>query len=342
MKTGSETITAVIATLNEARHIRGCIEGLLAQTGVNLVEVLVVDGGSQDGTPEIVQRLPEFGTKVFLLRNPKRFQVYAWNIGIAAARGQYTAFFIGHARYAPDYLRQCLEARKRTGAANVGGVQVPAYDGGACAPAIAWAMSSRFGVGGANLRYAREECFVDSVFCGFYETSLLRDLGGFDERIPFDEDDDLNYRVRKAGHKVLVSPRIRVSYYVRSSLSGLAKQMFRYGFWRRATQLKHPDLVPWRILVPPLFVVALCASALALVLRNPLGLVVPLAYLAFCAAALFEAYTRLRSSRALLAPVVLSVMHVSYGVGYLFGLFGLRGSTFRSEFANRFSLQRPS
>jgi len=119
--------------------------------------------------------------------------------------------------------------------------------------------------------------------------------------------------------------------------------MFRYGFWRRATQLKHPDLVPWRILVPPLFVVALCVSGLALALRNPLGLAVPLAYAAFCAAASIDAYVRLRSARAVLAPIVLTVMHASYGTGYLFGFLEHRGSAFESEFASdRLSLKTPS
>ena len=312
-------ITAVVATLNEERHIATCIAGLLNQVGVELEEILVVDGGSTDGTIEILERLPEFGKKVFLLRNPDRFQVYAWNIGAAAARGDYLALFSAHTEYAPDYLFECVMAAKRSGAANVGGVQVPITDGGIAGPVIAWAMSSRFGVGGASFRYTQEECFVDSVFGGFYDLALLRRLGGFDVRIPFDEDADLNYRLAKAGHRILLSPKIKLHYHVRPSLRALSRQMFRYGFWRRATQLKHPRHVPRRVVVPSVFLLMAALSLTMLAAGQPGGLIVPLAYAAFCGLATLEAARRLRSAGALLAPVVLFVMHVSYGAGYLFG-----------------------
>jgi succinoglycan biosynthesis protein ExoA len=314
-------VTAVVATYNEEKYVGKCLQDLLDQTALEgEVEILVVDGGSSDRTVEVVRSFPECGSKIRLLHNARRLQTHAWNIGLREAEGKYITLISAHTEYGADYLENCIKAVQRTGAANVGGVQVPVGDGN-IGTVIAWAMQSPFAIGNARFRYARNEEFVNDVFSTFLETSILEELGGYDESFPVNEDGELNYRLRKAGYRILCSPDIRVKYHVRSSLSRLAQQMSRYGFWRRRTQLRHPEYVPWRVYAPPVLVVGLLASAVVYVITHWwAALIWPALYAGFLVAGTMNAIAKLKNPMALLiAPVVLATIHLSYGIGWLRG-----------------------
>jgi succinoglycan biosynthesis protein ExoA len=313
-------ITAVVAAFNEVRHIGACLEGLLAQTGVDgEIEILVVDGMSTDGTAEVVRSFPQFGTKIRLLENPRRLQVFAWNEALREARGEYFAMIVAHAEYGPRYLASCLEVMRRTGADAVGGVQRPVGDE-PLGRAIAWCMSSSFGIGNARFRYTRKEEETDSVFSIFTRRDTLQAIGGYDERVPFDEDSELNYRLRQAGKRIVVSPNIEVRYHVRQSLRSLGKQMYRYGYWRRFTQLKHPRAVPLRVYAPAALIAGLLLSvALAATPWRLLALIVPGAYAIFLLAATLTAAKR-TGAAAWLVPAALTTMHGYYGAGWWAGL----------------------
>jgi len=321
-------ITAVVASYNEEAHIAHCLRGLLSQVGLpGPIEILVVDGESSDKTLDVVRSFAEYGTQIRIVPNPRRFQTYAWNIGIRSARGTYVALFSAHSEYADDYLLRCLEARQRTGAANVGGVQTPVGDG-LIGNAVAWAMQSPFGVGNAHFRYTTKEQFVDAVYGAFFDKAEIEAIGGYDESLPVNEDAEIQYRMRRAGHTIFLSPLIRVRYHVRSSLRRLAQQMFRYGFWRRKIQLSHPEYVPLRVLAPALLVLTCAVSIIAFAFaRNPAMLAVPLLYAAFlCTASIVAVVSRRSLLVGLAAPAVLSVMHFSYGLGWLAGFFVHRRS----------------
>ncbi len=317
------SITAVVATFNEVAHIGRCLDGLLSQHGLDEeLEILVIDGMSTDGTAHVVRGFAEFGSKIRLLENPYRLQVHAWNMALREARGEYFAMILAHADYSPTYFASCLDVMRRTGAGAVGGVQ-RSHGEGALGRAIAWCMSSSFGVGNARFRFAQQEEESDTVFSIFTRCATLRDVGGYDERIPFDEDADLNYRLRRIGVKLVVSPRIGVRYHVRHSLRALALQMFRYGYWRRFTQIKHGERVPLRVYAPAVLVAGLVLSAAAAF--TPLrafAAIVPLLYALFVAAAVVRAWKALHAL-ALLVPAVLVTMHLAYGIGWWNGLFRL-------------------
>jgi succinoglycan biosynthesis protein ExoA len=317
-------ISAIVAPYNEERHIRHCLEALLRQELPDGdFEIIVVDGMSTDGTRAAVRSLPEFGKRIRLIENRRRLQVYALNLGVQAARGEYVAFISAHAEYSRDYFRSCLEVMHRTGATAVGGVQMP-FGEGLLGRAIAWCMSTPYGMGNARYRYATKEEEVDSLFCAFMRRDVLEQLGGFDERFPYDEDSDLGYRIRSIGGKLIVSPAIGVRYHVRRSLSALSRQMFRYGYWRRFTQLMHPGRVPLRVYAPAALVAAVitCSALLATPLR-PLSYAVGGVYLAFLVLAAVSSIPRARVS-ALLVPAVLGTMHMSYGTGWWSGLLAFR------------------
>lgn len=319
----SVKITAAIAVYNEEAHIGRCLEGILSQNCAEPFEVLVIDGMSTDRTAEIVHSFARIDPRVRLLQNRRRLQVYAWNMALREGQGEYFAMILGHAEYEKDYFTSCIETMLRTGAAAVGGVQRPCATG-MLGRAIAWCMSTPFGMGNARFRYTKEEEETDSVFSIFSRSARLREIGGYDESLPFDEDSDLNYRLRRDGGKLIVSPSIRVRYHVRRSLRSLWKQMFCYGFWRRCSQLKNEGAVPPRVFAPALLVAGLALSAaLGCTPFRHAAAVIPLCYAVFLAASGFAALPR-AGAAALLVPAALATMHVAYGVGWWKAFFTRR------------------
>lgn len=317
-------ITAVVATYNEEQHIGRCLQDLLTQQHVGgEIEIIVVDGMSTDRTVDVVRSFPEYGTKIRLLPNPHRLQVYAWNAALEIARGEYFAMILAHAQYSPTYFASCLEVMARTRADAVGGVQRPCGEG-IIGEAVAWCMSSAAGIGNARYRYTMEEEESDSVFSIFTRTQTLCAMGGYDVRMPFDEDSDMNYRLRKNGARLIVSPRIGVRYVVRHSFKALAKQMYRYGYWRRVTQLKHAGEVPLRVYAPAVLLAALALSAaLAITPMRLAGAIVPGVYALMLLASALVAERRIGQA-ALCIPAALVTMHLSYGLGFWVALATVR------------------
>jgi len=315
-------VSIVVATLNEEEYIERCMSSLLSQRNVpGEYEVLVLDGGSEDRTLALLQDIAERDHRVRLLKNPDRIQVHAYNLGLQEARGQYIAVVGAHAEYDCDYVSTCLHLLNTTDATNVGGV--PTHIGkGPVGQAIAWAMSSPLGVGGTRNRYAKRDEFTDGSFGFFCRKSALEVLGGFDEKYVTDEDLELNYRIRRAGGKVLASPRIRLKYFVRKSLRALWQQKFRYGYGRAQTHRNCAGSFRIAHAPPPLLIAGTLVS-LAWLLSKPgwPALIVPLAYSLFALAGGLISFCRTRSFKvAILAPCVLATMHFAGGLGWWFGV----------------------
>jgi succinoglycan biosynthesis protein ExoA len=302
-------ISVIVPTLNEETHIGAVIEDMLGQKGVDAdVEVLIADGRSTDKTREIVERYAGRGN-VRLVDNPKRHQVFGYNLAIRAARGSIVCIVHAHARFSPTYLADCLDARERTGAANVGGV-IRHRGEGPVGEAIALAMSSPLGVGDSKYRHAKEEQWCDSVMGTFIDRSLFDEIGFYNETNLINEDCEFNYRLRAAGYRVFLTPKIEVTYWVRSSLIGLAKQYVRYGLYRRWTEVQHPGSVPWRVYAPPALVLGLGCSA---------------ALFGFLCIGFVDGMRRSkRIALALLEPAAIATMHLAFGVGWLRGFLTLR------------------
>lgn len=320
-------ISVIVPTLNEESHIGLVIEDMLGQEGVDAdVEVLVADGGSTDRTRAIVADYASGGS-VRLIDNPKRHQVYGYNLAIKAARELIICIVHAHARFARTYLAACLAARERSGAANVGGV-VRHRGEGAIGQAIALAMSSPLGVGDSQYRHAVREQWCDSVMGTFMDRRLFDEIGFYNETNLVNEDCEFNYRLRAAGYKVFLSPSIEFTYYVRSSLTALVRQYVRYGFYRRWTEVQHPGSVPIRVYAPPALVVALAFSAVLWAFGFfAVAAVVPALYLLFLGIGFFDGARRSkRILPALLEPVAIATMHLAFGVGWLRGFIKLRGA----------------
>ena len=136
--------------------------------------------------------------------------------------------------------------------------------------ALAIATSTPFGIGGGRFHYSNKEEWVDTVYMGAWHRRVFEQIGLFDEELARDQDDEFNYRLRAAGGRILLSPKIRSEYSVRSSPSALWRQYFQYGFWKVRVLQKHPRQMSLRQFVPPAFVASLLISVLLCFLPSSL------------------------------------------------------------------------
>jgi succinoglycan biosynthesis protein ExoA len=312
-------VTVAVPCLDEARHIESCLSTLRAQDYPrDRMEILIADGGSTDGTMEILRRAAAADPRVRLLENPDRLQAAGLNAVLRASRGDVIVRADVHCEYARDYVRKCVEVLARTGAESVGGAQRPSartvFQRALCA-----AFESPLGVGGARYRSAEAEGFTDTVYLGAYRRGVFETVGMYDPRAITNEDAELNQRILARGGKIYLSREIVVHYHPRDSFSTLARQYYRYGRGRARTALKHRGLPVLRPILPFLLVV----GGTTVATTPPLMPLAPIAFALYAASTGVEA-VRVGRSRGLTAvPLVwgmFPVMHVAHGVGFAAGL----------------------
>lgn len=312
-------VTIAIPCLDEARFIERCVRGALDQKyPQDRLEVLVADGGSRDGTRELLAKLARVEPRLRFIDNPGRIQARGMNEILRAARGSVIVRLDAHSDYAPDYVAQCVAELQRTGADNVGGAQraqaATPFQHSLCA-----ALESPLGVGGAAYRSPDREGYVDTVFCGAFPRSVFERVGLYDAGAAINEDAELNERITAAGGRIYLSPRIVAHYHPRDSARALAKQYFRYGQGRARTIIKGRRLPRLRNVGPFLAVVA-GAALLAAAPRSPFtwGL-----FGLYALATGVEAARVARArpeARTLVVWGIFPLMHVAHGVGVLVGL----------------------
>jgi len=316
-------VSIIIPVRNEENFIAGCLQSVVDQDYPHdRMEVLVVDGRSEDRTREIVADFALKHPMIKLLDNPRLSTPAGLNLGIREARGDVIVRVDGHCVLEADYVRQCVRCLRETGADNVGGL-MRAVGEGYVSQVIALAINSFFGSGGSKFHYAAKEQYVDTVYLGAFPRHVFDRVGYFNEKLVRNQDYELNYRIRAAGGKIFLSPAIRSSYYGRSTLRDLWQQYFQYGFWKVEMIQLHPKSVRVRQLVPPLFVFSLVAAGLLSPIHQAflrLFLLILASYL--LAALLFSLKLAQRQGwRYLpLLPVAFAVMHFGWGLGFLLGL----------------------
>jgi cellulose synthase/poly-beta-1,6-N-acetylglucosamine synthase-like glycosyltransferase len=317
------SVSIIIPMRNEGNHIHSCLESVVAQDyPAESMEVLVVDGGSTDHSCRVVERYVQQYANLTLLDNPQQITSSACNIGVQHAQGQIIAIVSAHTTLAPDYLRQCVVALHRSGAEGVAGVMNP-IGGGYIGRANSLALSSPFGAGDSKFHYAREEGLVDTIPLPAYRREVFDKVGLFDEEMVRNEDFELNYRIRKSGGKLFLSPTIRFYYTPRSSLPALWRQYFQYGRWKVRTLQKHPASLRWRQALPPIFVSSFLGSFVLSFFWTPvrwLFLFIAGCYLlADLVASTIAA--NLGGWRYLpILPIVFATIHFAWGLGFLYGV----------------------
>jgi len=318
-------VALILPVYNESAYIRKGLLAILNQNySLNCMEILIADGISTDDTRNIVKDFSAQHARlqIYILDNPSKIVPTGMNIALQKAKGEVIIRIDGHTLIAPDYVRQCVETLQHTHADNVGG-KMNAIGSNPFGQAVAIATSAPFGIGNARFHYSNKEEWVDTVYMGAWHRQVFEKIGLFDEELIRNQDDEFNYRLRSAGGKILLSPKIKSEYTVRDSPAALWKQYYQYGYWKVRVLQKHPLQMSLRQFVPPTFVLVLFISILLAFFppfRSLSSVISALYLLANLSASLYTASKQGWTYLPLL-PLVFAILHLSYGLGFLAGLF---------------------
>jgi glycosyltransferase involved in cell wall biosynthesis len=317
-------VSILLPVRNEERYIERCLYSIARQDYPRArFEVLVIDGQSTDQTKQIVSRFAAESTvDLRLLQNPRYRPAAAMNIGLAEARGEVIIRVDGHAVIESDFVSRSVDALYETRADCVGGV-IESEGDTYLGRAVAIAMSSRFGVGGASFRVGGEGP-VDTVAFGAYRREVFDRMGGFAEDIDKGEDDELNYRLRDQGGTIVLMPGIRARYTVRGDLRSVWRQYNGYGRAKPEVLSRHPAQAQLRQFAPAAFASALSIATFAAMFgrRRPLAGLLAV-YTAAATIASLALVPRHGWRHLPPLPVVFSCLHLAYGYGFIAGCVGL-------------------
>lgn len=317
------SVAIVVPILNEEKHIAHAVDRLLAQDYQGELSIVLAVGPSHDRTSEIVDTIIASHPQVRRVENPSGRTPSGLNAAIAATTADVIVRVDGHALIPTDYVRRGVETLERTGADNVGGVM--AAEG--VTPfqrAVAAAMTSRFGVGGAAFHVGGTEGPALTVYLGCFRRSALDRVAGYDETMIRAQDWEMNYRIRDTGGTVWFTPDMQVKYRPRSTPRALAHQYFGYGTWRREVARRYRDTVSVRYLAAPIMVIAVVLGVILALIGLALGSV-PLLVLGlvpvftYAVGVVIASFISRRDASPLILMLVFPIMHFSWGSGFLFG-----------------------
>ena len=244
-----------------------------------------------------------------IVDNPKKIIPYALNIGIQASKGRIIVRLDGHSFIERDYLSNIIVKFNTSDASCIGPKMIMLSINSAVSQAIAESLAIPFGPGTSGFRYSDKEQYADTMNFGAYKAELFNEVGLFNTTLLANEDYEMHYRIRKAGHKILYSPTLKVYYYVRDSFRQLAKQYFRYGYWKSKMLLKWPNSIKLRHLVAPVFVIVLFSGFILSIMNNTAKIFFVCTILLYLLAALFFSINHLQQNKKLehylLVPLII-------------------------------------
>jgi GT2 family glycosyltransferase len=317
-----DLISVIVPLLNEEKHVDTLMDALASQD-YPCVEFLLTDGGSTDQTVAIIQKRQVLDSRFKLVYNPMKFVSHGFNLAIKQAQGEYIAFLGAHAKYPDHYLSEGWRVLK-AGLADAAGGPLKQEGLTFVGKAIAVAMSSGFGVGNTAFRTSSGQQYVESVAFALYKKSVFEKIGGMDEDLLRNQDDEFHYRMNANGMRILMIPSMQAIYFVRSSYSKLFSQYFQYGLFKPLVLRKVHSGARIRHFVPALLVAYLFIAFLSFfIIPSFLYLIISPLLLYLSLAALFA--IRL-SDKAGFGAILISffVLHTSYGLGFIMGLFRLK------------------
>jgi glycosyltransferase involved in cell wall biosynthesis len=320
-------VSVILACRNEQKYIARCLDSILANDyPKDRVEVLVVDGMSEDGTREIVKKYAKLHSALRLLDNPLGSFPAAMNAGIRNSCGSLIVVAGAHSLYQSDHISACVRIHRKSGAENVGGaLRVEPGAEGPLARAIATTLASRFGSGNSYVRIGvQEPMWADTAAFGCYRRELFDKVGMFDERLLGSSDLDLNRRIRSEGGRILLDPKIVVRYFADSTWATFARHNFADGFWVTYVLKFGSKAWSWRHWVPLVFLASLfCTVALSFAWHSSVWVFLTIlgAYVVTdIGVSVAMAIRERRVEYMLLLPATFAVRHFAHGFGASFGL----------------------
>lgn len=331
--------SVIVPVLNEKKYIKEFIESVLRQDfEKNLLEILLIDGMSQDGTRNIIKNYCKKYDFIKILDNIKKNIPSALNIGIKNAQGKYIVRMDAHTYYYPDYISSCIEIIKTGNYQNVGGPTVLGHKN-RMQKIISEAHYSLFALGGGKSHNKNYEGLADTVSFGTFEKNYLLKIGLYDENIKFAEDDDLNFRIIENNGKIFITPEIKFIYYPRDNLISLFIQYFKYGTWKMAVIKKHKKPARISHLVPVCFVIFLVFFPVISIFNKYIYFFTCIIFFLYIFLDLifsFKKNSKLNFFDKLILFFTHFIIHVSYGLGNIFGIFKF----FKKNFSNKQNLKK--
>jgi GT2 family glycosyltransferase len=320
----SPRVSIVIPMYNEKDSIVRCLESVQAQDyPADQIEILVADGLSSDGCREQVIDRATQDPRIRLLDNPQKRTPRALNIGIQNATGDVIIILGAHTKIEKDFVRQNIQVMREKNVPCTGGTQKNIADT-FIQQAIGLAMGSPFGIPSAPYRFGKTDQFVDTVVYAAYRRELFDQIGYFDEELLISEDAEFNWRIRKAGHQIYYTPKIVSYYYPRKTVRRLIKQLFRYGILRINVIRKHIDAAKPIHLAPMAMifsVLLLFALGFINILFWQILIGIGGLYLLSVLAASLITGARHGMRYAIVLPLLFIGIHLSWGLGFIAGIF---------------------
>lgn len=320
----NKTVSVVIPCRNEEKYIGKCIESFLKQSyPMELLTIIVADGMSTDKTRDIINDIKNKHHNIILLDNEGLSAPKGMNLGIKETESEIVIIFGAHAYADENFVIENVKALENKEVGCAGGV-ITTINDSLKGAAIAEAMSCPFGVGNALFRFAEKESFVDTVAFGAYRRALLDEIGIFDEQLVRNQDDELNFRVEKSGAKILLSPKIKSTYFGRGDFGKLWRQYYQYGFWKVRVIQKHKRPASIRHLIPLMFVLFLSVGGVLSIfsaLIRSLYLIILGLYISLDI--LFSTKISFAKNIKYFIYLVITfpLLHTSYGLGFILGIF---------------------
>ncbi len=317
-------VSVIMPVRNEQKAIRQSLGSVLAQDyPAERLEVLVADGMSDDGTRAIVGEIARRAPRVRLVDNQAQIMAAGFNTALTSARGEVIVLLGGHSEIAVDFVRESVALLKEHPEAWCVGGPISHVAHSPFGKAVAVGMSHRLGVGNASHHFASYEGYAEGAPFPTLWRWVFERVGTLDERLVRNQDDEFYYRIRQAGGKIYISPRIRYTYFVRERVRQLFRQYFQYGFWRIPVMKKHQRPTTIRQVIPSLFYFAcICLLLVGIWFGQPLiALALPALYGVALVAVGLSVLPKVGSQVSCRVPLAIATLHAGYALGLMYGLW---------------------
>ena len=319
-------VSFIVVAYNAGSKLENLLEDLKKQDyNHNDIEIILVDSNSSDNTKDIMMKFKEINktfSKVLVLDNPKKILPCGWNIALEASTGDLILRVDAHSSLPNDFISKNVN-RIDMGEKIVGGHRISIIDeNNAWQKTLLIAEKSIFGSGIATYRRKEREEYVSTLAHAAYSREVFKKVGGYDERLARTEDNEIHYRMKKAGYKFLLDPTIKSYHHARNSLSKMMKQKYLNGYWIGLTMGISPKCFSIYHFVPLVFVLALIFSIIFAFVFSGIPLILLLgAYFTFnILNTIFSIISEKKHLDYLLLPFIFFLLHLSYGWGTLYGL----------------------
>ena len=328
MNTNDPFISVILPIRNEEDKILSTLNSILNQNyKSDKIEILISDGSSYDNTINIINNIANQDPRIKIIKNIYKIVSTGFNLALNDAKGDIIIRIDGHVDIPSNYISRCVALLESKNADIVGGC-IRTESDGIIGEAIAIAQSSLFGVGGVKFRNNNfnKPTYVNTLAFGAHKRKIFTEIGGYDEDMVCNQDDEFNHRAIQSGKKIWMDPAIKTIYYSRSSYSKLFKQYFNYGCYKVRGIQKRRQIISMRHLIPSIFIIALMGTLISgYILQQPwISFSVLLVYLIINISSSFIVSPSI--SLSLFVFFSFWHLHIGYGLGFIWGLIRFFGN----------------